>query len=638
MNSAHPITLSCGPRSLIAKSVACVTATVLVSAPLAVLGANDSDGENAPTTLPRIRVQADAPEAEDYRVKRTSSATRTNTALRDIPQSVTVVTGEQMADRSVQSIAEAVRYVPGVVMGQGEGNRDQATIRGNNTTADFFVDGVRDDAQHFRDVYNLERLEVLKGPNAMIFGRGGGGGVVNRVSKQADWDQVRAFTIQGGSFNKARTTLDLGGGLTEQLAARVSALYEDSESYRDFVELKRYGVNPTAAIALGDNTLVQVGYEHLRDERTADRGVPSLNGRPLRTDPDTFFGDPKLSRSDAQVNAVSAFVEHETAGGLTIRNRTRFAEYDKFYQNVYAGGPVDPITGVVLIAAYNSANERDNAFNQTDVIWRTELGGLRHTLLAGVELGRQRSDNFRNTGYFDDISTSSPTPASAPTISVPIVFRQSTTDPDNDVKAEVLAVYMQDQIEFSSAWQAVLGLRYDDFSVDLDNHRTGERLTREDGLVSPRLGLIYKPIEPVSLYASYSVSYLPSSGDQFSSLTVTSRTLEPDEFKNHELGLKWDALQNLAITAAAFRLDRSNAVVQGSSSGTTVQTGQQTDGLEIEASGLVAKAWRIAGGYAYQDAEAEGGTVDGATIPITPRHTFSLWNRYDFTARWGLGL
>jgi catecholate siderophore receptor len=619
------------------KTMICAAA---IAAPIAAWSA-DARTEDQATTLPRIRVEGESPQPDGYDARRSSTATRTDTPLIDVPQSVTVVTDKLIADQGIESMAEAVRYVPGVTMGQGEGNRDQPTIRGNNTTADFFVDGVRDDAQHFRDVYNVERLEVLKGPNAMIFGRGGGGGVINRVTKQANWNPVQEFSIEGGSFSKARATIDVGQGVNEQFAVRLNGLYEDSESYRDDVELKRYGVNPTASIALGDNTVVQLGYEYFSDERTADRGVPSYLGRPLKVDESTFVGDPDLSHSDAYVNAFSALVEHET-GALTIRNRTRYADYDKYYQNVFPGA-VTAAGDAVSISAYNNRNDRTNLFNQTDLIWRLEAGGMRHTVLAGVELGRQRSDNFRNTGFFNNTATTFTTPLTNPTISVPITFRQSATDGDNHVETDIAAVYVQDQVEFSSAWQAVLGLRYENFSLDFSNHRTGEELSRDDDLVSPRAGLIFKPVEDVSLYASYSVSYLPSSGDQFSSLTATTKTLEPEKFTNYEVGAKWDVRESLALSAAVFDLERTNtSAPDPNNPARIVQTGsQRTRGAELEASGALTRGWSVMGGYAYQDAEITDRTTAapaGATIPLTPRHTFSLWNRYDFTERWGVGL
>ena len=594
-------------------------------------------------TLPPIRVEADVPEAPGtYSAARNTSAMRTDTPLVEIPQSITVVTRDLITDQAMQSMADVMRYVPGVTMGQGEGNRDQPTIRGNNTTADFFIDGVRDDVQYFRDLYNIERVEAIKGPNAMIFGRGGGGGVINRVSKQPDWNTLRALTLQAGSYESLRGTIDINQPVNDALAFRLNALYEDSESYRDDVTLERQAVNPTLAIALGERTTMRLGYEYFSDERTADRGIPSFGGRPVSTDASTFFGDPDLSRSDAKVNILSALLEHETAAGITIRNHTRYADYDKFYQNVFPGA-VDPTGTQVNISAYNNATSRENLFNQTDVSWSFQSAGVQHTLLFGAELGRQRTDNFRNTGFFNNSSTSFTTPLSSPRISVPITFRQNTNDADNHVEVDVAAVYVQDQIRFSPRWLAVLGLRYDSFDLDFYNNRNDQSLARDDDLVSPRAGLIFQPVQDLSLYASYSVSYLPSSGDQFSSLTATTQTLEPEEFKNYEIGAKWDVREDFGLTAAVYRLDRANTSAPDPNDPTRiVQTGRQrTRGVELTAIGAITPAWRIMGGYAYQDAEITSRTTSalpGATVPLTPRHSISLWNRYDLNPRWGLGL
>ena len=211
-------------------------------------------------------------------------------------------------------MADVLRYVPGVTVGQGEANRDQITIRGQNTTADFFLDGVRDDVQYFRDVYNLERVEALKGPNAMIFGRGGAGGVINRVTRQAQWGQSQEFSAQIGSFDNRRVTADVGKGFTDAVAARVTGVYEDSGSYRSGVGIERYGVQPSVAFRLSPQTLLRASYEHFHDERTADRGIPSFDGRPVETDPRTFFGDPNLSPVEATVNVLSSVFEHRFEG------------------------------------------------------------------------------------------------------------------------------------------------------------------------------------------------------------------------------------------------------------------------------------------------------------------------------------
>ena len=245
-----------------------------------------------------------------YSVPAVSSATKTTTPLRDVPQAVSVVTSALIADQRMASMADVTRYMPGVGFAQGEGNRDTPILRGNSTTSDFFVDGVRDDVQYFRDVYNVDRVEALKGPNAMIFGRGGVGGVINRVTRQADWGQAREASLQFGSWDNKRFTADVGRGLNETVAVRATGLYENSDSYRDGVSVERYGFNPTVAFRLGPNTTLRGSYEYFHDERIADRGISSFNGRPVETDPGTFFGDPTQSPTDATVNLVSGLLEH----------------------------------------------------------------------------------------------------------------------------------------------------------------------------------------------------------------------------------------------------------------------------------------------------------------------------------------
>ena len=176
-----------------------------------------------------VRVGATAP----YQTPATTSATKTSTLLRDIPQSVSVVTSTLIAEQRMQSMSDVVRYMPGVGMAQGEGNRDTPILRGNSSTSDFFVDGVRDDVQYFRDIYNVDRVEALKGPNAMVFGRGGVGGVINRVTRQAGWGQSRELAVQFGSFENRRMTADMGTDFNEKIAGRITAVYENSDSYRN---------------------------------------------------------------------------------------------------------------------------------------------------------------------------------------------------------------------------------------------------------------------------------------------------------------------------------------------------------------------------------------------------------------------
>ena len=457
-----------------------------------------------------------------YEVAAVTSATKTLTPLRDVPQSVTIVSRDVIKDQGMQSIADVVRYIPGITAIQGENNRDQLVIRGNSSSADFFLDGVRDDVQYYRDLYNLDRLEALKGPNAMIFGRGGGGGVINRVSKQAAFASLGELTFQGGSFGNKRVLGDFGRALRNRVAFRLNGVYENSGSFRDQVDLERIGVNPTFAFAAGKDTEIRVGYEHFRDNRVADRGIPSYRGRPSHADISTFFGNPEESLVRARVNLLSGVIEHQ-AGRLNIRNRTLFGDYDRFYQN-FVPGAVNADATSVNISAYNNATHRRNLFNQTDLTLAVKTGRFRHTFLAGAEFGRQVSNNFRRTGFFNNTVTTISVPFADPTIDTPVTFRQNATDADNRVKATLAAGYAQDQIELSRKFQLLLGVRFDHFDLKFHNHRNGDNFRRVDNLVSPRAGIVFKPITPLSLYGTYSVSYLPSSGDQFSSLTsITHR-------------------------------------------------------------------------------------------------------------------
>jgi catecholate siderophore receptor len=447
-------------------------------------------------------------EGAPYLTPATRSATKTLTLLRDVPQSVSVVTKELVQDQLMMSMGDVVRYTPGITAIQGENNRDQVVIRGNSSSADFFVDGVRDDVQYYRDLYNLERVEALKGPNAMIFGRGGGGGVINQVTKQADFMNQGEISLTGGSFGNKRFTADLDHALSDKLAFRLNGMFEDSESFRKYVNLRRFAVNPTFTYAPTSKTRIVVGYEHLRDNRIADRGIPSFQGRPADMDISTYFGDPTNSNVHANVNVGTVTVEHEV-GRLTIRNRTSVGDYNRGYQN-FVPGVVSADQAQVSLSAYNNAAQRRNLFNQTDFIYAVSTGGIRHTLLAGVEAGRQLTNNFRNMGYFNNSATSILVPYANPTIDTPTTFRQSATDADNHVTTNLGAAYVQDQIEFSRHFQVVTGVRFDHFDLQYHYNRNGMDLRRIDNLVSPRAGIIFKPAAAISMYATYSVSYLPS--------------------------------------------------------------------------------------------------------------------------------
>jgi catecholate siderophore receptor len=583
---------------------------------------------------------------DTYAIQRSATATKTDTALVDVPQAISVITRELIDDQAMLSIGDVTRYVPGVGIAQGEGNRDTPVMRGNSTTADFFVDGVRDDVQYLRDLYNVDRVEVLKGPNAMIFGRGGSGGLINRVSKQALGRDHHEFTLQTGSDEQFRATLDYGSAATNTFAYRLTGLYEDSESYREGFTLKRYGLNPTFAWNLAPATTLRFGYEYFHDERVADRGVSSFQGRPLVTDASEFFGDPAQSPVEATVNSAFAIVEHRFGRGLSLRSHTRYSVYDKFYQNVFPGA-VNAAGTTVGLSAYNQATDRENIFNQTDLEFFVETGAVAHHFLTGWEVARQDTDNIRLTGYFQTVSPTTTTvsvPLANPRTTLPVTFRPSATDANNHGVADTFAVFAQDQVTLLPQLQAIAGLRYERFSVDFLNHRTGASLDSTDELVSPRAGLVYKPAANISAYASYTMSFVPRAGEQLASLTATNRAFDPEEFNNREIGLKWDLRPDLAFTAAVYRLDRTNVVITDPADPTKslLVDGQRAEGIELGLTGRVTRNWSLAGGYAYQDGHIlttqSATVVAGRRLAQLPRHTVSLWNRYDINRRWGVGV
>ena len=596
---------------------------------------------NAAQSLSAVRVAGVRTAPTQYRVSRTRAATRTPTALREVPQSVTVLGPQVLRDLGLTTMARAMEYVPGVTMGQGEGHRDAPTIRGQSTTADFFVDGVRDDAQYFRDSYNVSQIEALKGANALAFGRGGGGGVINRVMKHAEWTPTRSGRLETGSFDERRLTLDVGQGLATRVAARLNAMHEQSGSYRDFVSYEKSGFNPTVALLAG-RTMLRAGLEHFTDRRIVDRGIPSANGRPSTLDRRTFVGDPEQSPSRMTVDGAHLLADYDNGRGLTLRTHTRAMHYDKFYQNVFASSAVDAAGTQVSLGAYSTATGRGSVFNQSDLAFTSRHGGIRQTVVAGTEVSRQATDNVRLTGYFDNVATSRPVSLTATAAPSPVTFRASATDADNAAVATVAAVFAQEQLHLGEHVQVMLGARYDRFAVRVRDRRTDAITQRVDHLLSPRGGVVVTPNRTLSLYGSVGIASLPSAGDQFSSLAASSASLRPERFRNREVGVKWTPSEALELNTAWYRLDRTNsAAPDPANAALLVQTGaQRSTGLEVGVTGAVTSRWNVVGGLAVQQARILSRTSSaraGATVPLVPRTTLSLWNKVRVSSRASLG-
>lgn len=648
----HPAMIRLSPLSLILRlaftGAAAVGATVQ---------ATEVQTQKTDALLPTIVVTGNADDTS-YLVKRTTAGTKTDTAIIDLPQSVTVINQALIKDMNMQSMADVTRYVPGIGMANGEGNRDAPIFRGStNASGDFYIDGVRDDVEYYRDLYNVEQVEALTGPNAMIFGRGGSGGIINRVTKQANFGPaVRALDLTLGSYQNRRLSVDVGQTLCDTVAIRVAGLVEASGGYQRNAMLNRSGINPTVAIRPDRQTSIVLGYEHFEDRRAADRGIPSLNGRPLDLPVDAIIGDPDAGSRPTRLvsDAVSSIIEHDFANGIRLSNKTRYTDYDKLYQN-YNGGAINAKNNTVSIAAYNNHQWRKNLFNQTDLSFELQSGGVRHQILTGLELGQQDTDYLRKTGLFASGATAVNVPLSRTDGALPVNYLVggSNSDRNGSSSATIAGIYIQDQMELNQQWQLIAGLRYDSFKLDYTNNLPGgtlalqpgpAHLSSNDNLVSPRLGIVFKPIQSATLYANYSVASFPRGGDQLSSLSSVNQGLKPEKFTNYEIGGKLAINPDLLATIAVYRLNRDNVAVVNPATGIVDQLadGQRTNGVELGINGRLSSAWSINGGYAHQDAKLLATTsataLNGAAVGMVPQNTFSMWNRYDFTQALGAGL
>lgn len=578
------------------------------------------------------------------------TAMKTPTPLIDTPQSLTVLTATQLTEQGLRSVGDILRYTPGASIGQGEGHRDQFTIRGQNTTADFFLDGVRDDVQYFRPMYNIARVEVLRGANALIFGRGGGGGVINRVTKKPDAENDFVGGLASvDTFGAGEVRGDVNAGLAEGVTARLNAYYEHLNNHRDFYDGDRFAVNPTLSFDFSDDTRLFLSYEYVDDERLVDRGVPALDGEPLRGFDSTFFGDPDANLTTFAGHIARARLDHSFSDAVSWNTTVQYANYDKLYQNLFPTG-FDDQAGTVELDGYRDTTDRENLIVQTNLVAEAETGPLAHTLLIGAEFGDQQTDNARRDVQFaatqdDRITFAFSDPLSIPAFSFPAFTRNRSSD------VQFFSAYLQDQIDLTDQLKLVAGLRFDRFEIDVvdrlevadgANDSNDGFLARNDDEISPRLGLIYKPVSTVSFYASWSRSFLPRSGDQFLSLTPTTENAAPEQFDNYEVGVKWNPTETLSVTAALFRLDRDSATtVDPNDPDNSIVIGTRTEGFELQVVGQLTERWSVNAGYSYLDGDERNRFVNGVeanrTLSQVPEHMASLWNRFQVTEKLGLG-
>ena len=590
------------------------------------------------------------------------NSVKTPTPIIDVPQSLSILTAADFEERGIVDIRGVVDYTPGVNSSQGEGHRDAVVFRGNRSTADFYLDGNRDDVQYFRSLYNLEQVEVLRGPNALLFGRGGTGGIINRVTKKAAiGESFTGYNASVNSFGGFGFEVDSNFVTTDKSAVRINAHYEELENHRDFFDGERFGFNPTAKIQLSDKTTLDVSYEYANHERFIDRGIPSSDGRPASELDDITFADPDNNFTTLDAHLFRAAIEHKFTESIKGNFSAFYGDYDKVYSNFF---PVNfnETENTVDIDGYIDETDRQNLILSASLVSEFNTGNVEHTLLFGAEYVDTSSDQFRFNSLFDtsndDVETFN--------VSDPLdfndfvginsinqvatsTFSAASLNDDTEVDIDVTSIFIQDQIAVSEQLDIVVGLRYDQFDIrEVDFEENGEVSTSSDNEVSPRLGIIYKPQENVSLYASYSETFLPRSGEQFANIGGTQNTdgdpFDADEFDNLEIGAKWDVNPNLSLTAALFENQQSrldNAPTSVDPSGTTlIAVDTEVSGFEFQVNGRITDIWSIAANYSYLDGEFDSGDPeeDGRSPREIPENTASVWNTFDFSPKFGLGL
>ena len=584
------------------------------------------------------------------------NALKTPTPIIDVPQSVFVIGSQEIERRGFSSLRDIIRHVPGVNASQGEGHRDSVVFRGVRSTADFFIDGVRDDVQYYRPLYNLEQVEVLRGPNALIFGRGGTGGVLNRVTKKGVLDtSFTTLGVAGDTFGGAMLQLDRNVAVSADAAVRLNAYYERLENHRNHFDGDQMGVNPTAKIRLSDATTVDLYYEYLDQERFIDRGIPSgADGRPVENFKDTVFGDPQLNTSELKAHLMKAMVQHRFSDAMKGNISLFYGDYDKSYQNFYAAAYDQAAApNIVTLDGYIDTTQRENLLVSGDLVGEFALGATVHTLLLGVEILNTSSDQDRFNAFFSTSASDREAffvipnrpLALAGGIGVASSGAQTvnnfTVDLNDDthVTVDVSSLYIQNEIQLTEEIIAVLGARYDEFDIEVNNVKSGQVRDRKDDELSPRLGLIYKPQPDVSIYLSYSESFLPRSGEQFTDINGDKNKLDPDTFENVELGLKWNLSKRLAFSAAVFEIDKRSPQVADSDPSTLDVIHSTIDGFEAQLQGQLSDDWELTASYGYLKGEQVNRSGDTGLRPRElPEHTFSIWSAYQVSPQLGLGL
>ena len=562
----------------------------------------------------------------------------------NVPQTVTIITDEDILDQGFRAIADIVRYVPGVVTTQGEGHRDALVIRGVRTTADFYQDGMRDDVQYHRSLYNVDQLEVLKGPNALLFGRGGTGGLINRVSKKAlIGETFTGLNVGLDSFGAGDFAVDGNLEVNDSVAFRLNAHSDSLANHRDQYDGQRFGINPTMTFAVDAATIIDLSFEYLDHERYIDRGIPTANGAPVDALNGITYGtDGNIHTTEASILRGSLVHNYSDSGKINLTVAAN--DFNKMYQNLYVNG----FDGTnVELKGYNDVTLRET----TTISFSNVNEFDRGTLTVGLDILDTENQNTRFNSYFDNQNSASSGVANSflatnTSFQIDKDGNRTALDYTSDIKTkadtdlEVTSLYLSGNIDLSDQWIMVLGARYEQVDTSIKKYTvasgrsaltTGSATTsRDDSNVSPRLGVIYKPQNNMSLYLSYSESFIPKSGEQYKSWG-SNAAFDPDVYENTELGFKYDMESGISLAVSYF--DQQTVKGQEDGVGGSEVIGMEIDGFEIGIAGQINEQNSINFGLTSVDATASAGT---GKVKEVPELTWSLWYTHQANDLFGL--
>jgi len=567
------------------------------------------------------------------------SALKTPVPILNVPQTVSIITDEEILTNGFNTIEDIIRFVPGVISSQGEGHRDAIVIRGIRSTADFYQDGIRDDVEYFRSLYNVDQLEILRGPNALLFGRGGTGGIVNRVTKKAVTSENFTHMNLGlNTFGATDLAIDSNLILGINTGLRINLHTDQLENHRDYFFGNRVGINPSLTLIIGSELTFNLSYEYINHERFVDRGIPTLNGRPDKSLKDTVFGDPDYNYHNVEASIYRVQASYQMSETLKANFNLTANDFDKMYQNIYSSNYDG---NLVLMDGYLDPTKRDNLIFSGNLINEINYGNVIHTFLYGIEYIQTTNENSR----FDAFWSASQDDTDLFAIATPINFSINSSGldtslsyltPNSNTQSEITvsSFYLQDQIDLSDRWKFVVGARLDQFDISVEDLINNFLETKNDNTLSPRGGLIFKPQDNISMYFSYSESFLPRSGEQYKKLNSSAARLDPDVFESKEIGIKILLNNQLNLTAAYFNSQQIRAARDNISGETYNIRGLSVDGYELEVKGDIGQ------NFSYVIASytsLNGKTQSGGTPREIPEFTFSANAQYQLTNKLNLG-